>query len=330
MAEPCVSIVMPAYNRERYIGSAIDSVLAQTFADWELIVVDDGSRDGTRQIAERYADNHPGRIVVIAQANAGVVIARNAGIRAARGTYVAFLDSDDLWHPEKLARQVACFQQTPDASFIYTGYETIDTEGRTDRVIRPDSRFRGHVPDLLWTEPNEILGPTLMIRRDALFAVGLFDERLRAAENVDLRLKLARLGPLEYVDAVLYRYRKHGDSLTADSAAMLEQMLKMIQCHFDGPQEPAAQRLRNRALANYFYRLGNHHFEQAQYARAFPAYVRALAGGDQRRRDIISRTVRCFMGRAGNKALRFMRRRFTAAPAPAGPMLASGQDGYSA
>lgn len=330
MSAPCVSIVMPAYNREKYISSAIDSVLAQTFADWELIVVDDGSRDGTRQIAERYAAGHPGRITVIAQANSGVVIARNTGIRAARGTYIAFIDSDDLWHPEKLARQVACFQQTPDAAFVYTGYETIDADGRTDRIIRPDVRFRGHVRDLLWTEPNEILGPTLMVRRDALFAVGLFDERLRAAENVDLRLKLARLGPLEYVDAVLYRYRKHGESLTADSAAMLEQMLKMIQCHFDGPQEPAACRLRDRALANYFYRLGNHHFEQARYTRALAAYVRALASGDRRRLDIAGRAGRCLIGNAGNKALRYLKRRYATAPTGAARMLPAEQDGYSA
>jgi glycosyltransferase involved in cell wall biosynthesis len=314
MPDLCVSIVMPAYNREKYIGSAIDSVLAQTFADWELIVVDDGSRDGTRGIAERYAAEYPGRITVIAQPNSGVVIARNTGIRASRGTYVAFIDSDDLWHPEKLARQVACFRRTPEAAFVYTGYETIDAEGRADRIVRPDCRFRGHVRDLLWTEPNEILGPTLMVRREALFQVGLFDERLRAAENVDLRLKLAHLGPLEYVDDVLYRYRKHGDSLTADSPAMLEQTLKMIQCHFDRPLEPAARRLRDRALANYFYRLGNHHFEQAHYGRALAAYMRALAKGDRRRRDIVTRAVRCLVGNGGNTALRLLKRRLRTTP----------------
>jgi glycosyltransferase involved in cell wall biosynthesis len=304
-------------------------VLAQTCADWELIVVDDGSRDDTRRIAERFAADHPGRITVIAQPNSGVVFARNTGIRASRGTYIAFIDSDDLWHPDKLARQLACFRVTPDAAFVYTGYETIDADGRTDRIVRPDSRFRGNVGDLLWTEPNEILGPTLMVRREALFQVGLFDERLRAAENVDLRLKLARLGPLEYVDAVLYRYRKHGDSLTADSAAMLHQMRKMIQCHFDGPLEPAARRLRDRALANYFYRLGNQRFEQASYAQAFAAYSQALLKGDTRRRDIVTRCVRCLMGSAGNTALRSLKRRF-ASPLDAGQLRAAEQDGYSA
>jgi glycosyltransferase involved in cell wall biosynthesis len=330
MPDVCVSIVMPAYNRQKYIASAIESVLAQTFADWELIVVDDGSRDGTCQIAERYAADHPGRITVIAQANAGVVIARNKAIRAARGTYVAFIDSDDLWHPEKLAHQVACFRLAPDAAFVYTGYETIDADNRTDRIVRPDPRFRGEVRDLLWTEPNEILGPTLMVRRDALFAVGLFDERLRAAENVDLRLKLAHRGPIEYVDAVLYRYRKHGESLTADSGAMLEQTLKMIQCHFDGPMDRAARRLRDRALANYFYRLGNHYFEQAQYATALRAYGRALVKGDLRRRDITTRVVRCLIGTAGNRALRSLKRRFAPEPVAAGSLLAAKQDGYSA
>jgi glycosyltransferase involved in cell wall biosynthesis len=329
MPEPCVSIVMPAYNREKYVASAIESVLAQTFGDWELIVVDDGSRDDTRRIAERYAATHPGRITVIVQPNSGVVIARNTGIRAARGTYIAFIDSDDLWYSEKLARQVACFQLTPDAAFVYTGYETIDADDRTDRIVRPDTRFRGNVRDLLWTEPNEILGPTLMVRRQALFQVGLFDERLRAAENVDLRLKLARLGPIEYVDAVLYRYRKHGDSLTADSAAMLDQTLKMIQCHFDGPLDPPARRLRDRALATYFYRLGNHHFEQASYRRAFAAYSQALVKGDTRRRDIVTRCVRCLMGNAGNTALRCLKRRF-ANPLDGGRLRAAGQDGYSA
>ena len=130
MPAPAVSIIMPAFNRERYLAESIESVLNQTFADWELIVVDDGSSDSTPAIIERYCLSFPGRVKPISQANSGVAAARNTGIKASTGELVAFIDSDDLWHPRKLERQVQSLREAGDVAFVYTGYETIDPFGR--------------------------------------------------------------------------------------------------------------------------------------------------------------------------------------------------------
>ena len=214
-----VSVIMPAYNREKFLAAAVESVIAQTFRDWELVIVDDGSTDRTAAIAREFERTHPDRIHVLSQRNGGVTVARNTAIRAAGGTHFAFLDSDDLWLPTKLERQAALFAERPDLAFAYSGYRLIDEAGRPIREVMPDPRFQGRIPDLLWLEDNEIVGATLMIRRDQLFKVGLFDQRLKGSENLDLRLKLARLGPVAFVNEVLYNYRKHDDSLDGTGSA---------------------------------------------------------------------------------------------------------------
>ncbi|MBQ9417639.1 MAG: glycosyltransferase family 2 protein [Bacteroidales bacterium] len=126
MAEGLVSIVMPTFNKGQYIAESIDSVLSQTYTDWELIVVDDGSTDGTQEVLRRY--NDPRIRIFTLNANRGAAHARNLALRQARGRYVAFLDSDDLWHPQKLARQVA-FMQQHGYAFTYHAYEEINCRG---------------------------------------------------------------------------------------------------------------------------------------------------------------------------------------------------------
>ena len=162
MPAPAVSIIMPAFNRERYLAESIESVLNQTFSDWELIVVDDGSSDSTPAIIERYRLRFPERVKPISQANSGVAAARNTGIKASTGELVAFIDSDDLWHSRKLERQVQSLREAGDVAFVYTGYEMIDPFGRLLRTVRPDPRFQGAIYEKLWTEDNNILGPTIL------------------------------------------------------------------------------------------------------------------------------------------------------------------------
>ena len=126
---PCVTVVMPAYNAERYIEIAIRSVMGQTFTDWELIVIDDGSKDATMEIVERLA-SEDGRITLLRnEANMGVAKTRNRGMARSRGQYVALLDSDDVWHPEKLEKQVALAKET-GADVVYCSYALVDENGR--------------------------------------------------------------------------------------------------------------------------------------------------------------------------------------------------------
>jgi glycosyltransferase involved in cell wall biosynthesis len=299
-----VSIIMPAYNREQYLAAAIDSVLAQTYQDWELIVVDDGSTDSSPVIAQAYAREHPGRVIFERQENAGPTAARNNGIRRAGGRLIAFLDSDDLWVPTKLERQVPVFDSPDDVAFVYTGYELVDESGRLVSVVPADPCPPADIREMLWTQDNHILGGTMMIEREKLIRVGLFDERLKGIENLDLRLKLATLGRVAYVDEILYKYRKHGASLTDDHVAMMAQFAKLVRLHFgDAPLTGGERRLWRAAMSNYWYRCGNLAFERKQFVQAASLYCRAWQGS-RRKSELCSRIVRCVAGRPGNTLIR--------------------------
>lgn len=129
---PLVSVIMPAYNAERYIAASIASVMAQTMQAWELIVIDDGSNDGTMQIVQNMAKEDPRIRLCPNESNMGTARSRNRGMDLSRGQYIAFLDSDDIWHPQKLEKQLSCMQET-GADLVYTAYAIVDTEGVKQR-----------------------------------------------------------------------------------------------------------------------------------------------------------------------------------------------------
>ena len=136
VGSPEVTVVIPSYNGVRYLGEAIESVLAQTHRSLETVVVDDGSVDETRALVARYGD----RVRYLHQENRGLAAARNTGIRAARGTYLAFLDHDDRYLPEKIARQVAVFRERPPVGLVHTGWHFIDEHGRRVGQRAPSRR----------------------------------------------------------------------------------------------------------------------------------------------------------------------------------------------
>ena len=136
---PLVSIVMPAYNSEAYIGASISSVIAQTLSSWELLIIDDCSTDDTRSVAEHFAEKDERIILIELEKNVGTANARNRGLSRAKGRYVAFLDSDDLWEPVKLEVQCKLAEET-GAEIVYSSYDFIDEEGRSlERVFRAPS-----------------------------------------------------------------------------------------------------------------------------------------------------------------------------------------------
>lgn len=203
LTRPAVSVVVPAFNRSTLLRRAIDSVLAQTFGDFELIVVDDASTDDTEASVRAYRDP---RVRYLRQPqNAGVSAARNRGIRESRGDYVAFLDCDDEWLPGKLAAQVARLQASPpEVGLIYTGVESVAADG-TRRV--KCSRARGDVyREMLAQNVVHGGGSNVLLRRDAVAAAGFFDEALPAIEDYEYWVRVTRFFRVDVVEEPLIRY----------------------------------------------------------------------------------------------------------------------------
>lgn len=213
---PLVSVVMPAFNVDWCVGRAIDSVLAQDYVARELIVVNDGSTDRTAEVLARYGS----AITVIEQVNRGMSAARNAAIRAARGAYVAFLDSDDWWLPSKLSRQVALMESDHGIGFSSTAARVEDPDGRLlNRWGCPGGR--GNILPRLYSENASIAGgcSAVMVRAELLARTGLFDETLHGFEDPDLWIRLAAIAGYACIDdeltVILRRERSVSGNLDA-------------------------------------------------------------------------------------------------------------------
>jgi len=213
---PLVSVIIPVYNGERYIGRTIASVAAQTVPDWEIIAVNDGSPDGSLAVLEEEARRDPGRIHVISVANGGVSRARNTGVANARGTLIAFIDQDDLWAPEKLEKQLAQFSATPSLGLSFTNESVIDARDALvrNKVLKFDpTTCRGMVFSHLVFD-NFIPVSSVMIRKDLFSAIGGFDPQFAFAEDYDFLLRAAREAPFDFLDDPLLLYREHGENYT--------------------------------------------------------------------------------------------------------------------
>ena len=244
---------MPGYNAEGHIAEAIGSVLGQTYADWELIVVDDGSTDGTASVVKGLSARDA-RIRYVYRENGGQAAARNTGLRASRGDLVAFLDADDLWLPEKLAAQVALMEET-GVDLVYSDGYVFSDEGD----VSPDERFhilpgeaRGEEMFRTLFTSNRIGTLSVLVKREALDAVGRFDENraYQNCEDYDLWLRLAKWGAGFYgMEEKLMRYRRHAAATTYTASRLLSPMLAVILKHAGDPAlDPALVKRRVRGL----------------------------------------------------------------------------------
>lgn len=203
-ARPLVSCVVPVYNGERFLAEAIDSILAQTHRPIEVLVVDDGSTDASREVGGRYGD--PVRLVC--QETAGPAGTRNRGVHEAAGEFLAFLDADDLWHPEKLARQLARFRARPDLQYCVTHAQLF----WIDQLAAEAQQFQGH--------PRAAPTPgyattTLLARRSCFDRVGVFNTRLWFGDATDWFVRAQELElPMELLPDVLTYHRMHERNLT--------------------------------------------------------------------------------------------------------------------
>ena len=230
--KPHVSVIIPAYNQGNFLEYAIQSVLSQTYSNYEIIVVDDGSTDDTSTIAKLYGD----KIHYYFQENKGLAGARNTGIRNARGIYIALLDCDDQWLPDFLLKMVSLAEQNPDASVFYCNVNYMDAEGHTlpqipdVKLVSPDKMYETLV------RANFIFANTIFMLRSAVLTAGLFDESFRACEDWDLWLRLSPTHQFVGINDCLVRYRLHGSSLSADPSKMQQAVKSVIEKHF-GPDD---------------------------------------------------------------------------------------------
>jgi len=253
---PLVSAVVPVHNGERFVAEAIESVLAQTYVPLECVVVDDDSTDGTAAVLDRFGD----RIVRVASSARTSAGARNAGVAAARGELLAFLDADDVWEPAKIERQVELMQADDGLGLVYCGLAFIDEDGRPLGFAPPPEPAVALRNTLMSEAPFVGLAQTGLVRRAAFEACGGFDTAMRRAEDGDLTWRLAARFPVAALPEPLARYRSHAGQKHARPEGFEEAGEHMLRKAFSSGLLPAdVQRLERRAHAHLSFILSTVH-----------------------------------------------------------------------
>lgn len=210
-----VSVIVPTYNREDFIGEAIDSVLAQTYPDWELIIVDDGSEDQSADIIHQYAEKDK-RIHYFYQENQGQSVARNLGLRQSQGDFICFLDSDNRWLPEKLAQGIQTFEQVPDVHVVYGDIITIDEQGQ--EITRDNmTRYSGFIAPRL-IKDNFVTMNTAMAKRVCFDNMGGMSGQRRVADDYDLWLRFSAKFQFLYIQQYMAEYRVMKNQISSDKS----------------------------------------------------------------------------------------------------------------
>lgn len=257
---PKVSVIIPAYQDAEHIGAAVDSALAQTYPDREVIVVDDGSTDDTLRVLSAYGD----AIRVISQPNRGPSAARNLGIQQAQGEWVAFLDADDVWLPEKLALQMPLFQKGNGVGLVCSDTYFVDSLGLRPRTgFMDNSPCSGRVLKTIFTA-SFIPTSTVVVRKACLDQVGGFDGSLRACEDLDLWLRIAAEWEIDFVPEPLAHYRISEGQLSSQRVNMLKGLVTVLDRAYQ--RWPELRALSRAELDGSYY---------AAYLRLASAYLRA-------------------------------------------------------
>ncbi|HET7010124.1 MAG TPA: glycosyltransferase [Anaerolineales bacterium] len=259
-----VSVIVPAYNQDRYLAAAVESALAQTHAELEVIIVDDGSTDQTAAIAHGFTDR---RVRILSQDNRGLPAARNAGIDGSWGRFITFLDADDLFLPNKISLLLDALQMSPEGGLAAGQAIPIDEAGQPagtlfDRGLPEDGA------DLLLGNPLHV--GSVLLRRSWLETVGGFDESLHSYEDWDLWLRLARAGcPMRWIAQPVSLYRFHSRQMTRDGNQMTQANLAVLEKIFTDPDLPEVwTRRRDAAYSNAYLRAAANSYLAREFAAA--------------------------------------------------------------
>ncbi len=295
-----VSVIVPVYNRADLVGATLESILAQTYRNIEIIAVNDGSTDTSLEVLKAYADKYPDKVKLIDQQNTGQVRARNNGIQHAQGEFIAFLDSDDTWAREKLELQIPLF--TPKTGLVYCGINEVDQNNTIIRTVPCEAGMRGSIYRKLLIK-NRMTGGSVVVSRTALESVGVFDESLQAAENWDLWIRTARNFKVNYLNKPLVNYLKHSGNLSSNAERMSQAAWALLQKHL--PPSSNNGELRQTyalAYAHFYYNQAVMHFGAGDYRRARISFLHCWRYKPLYQ-DSAVRMLRSLMGRGINRLL---------------------------
>ena len=223
-----VSVIIPSYNDRPFLSMALDSIKKQTFEDYEIIVVDDGSTDGT---AEWLAQSNNPKLRILRQPNQGPSSARNLGITHAKGEYIAFLDADDLWHPTKLEKQVHCLDSFPQAGLVNAGVIKIDSQGNQNKGSHLPEQSNSDWPNIA-VENSIPCGSVPLVRKNCFKQLGGFDSQLKSAEDWEMWIRIAEKFEIKTVQEYLVYYRIYSGSSSHNLQLHLEGRIAVIERTF--------------------------------------------------------------------------------------------------
>jgi glycosyltransferase involved in cell wall biosynthesis len=269
---PLVSVIIPNYNYANFVCESIDSVLSQTYKNIEIIVVDDGSEDNSKEILKNYGN----QIKVVFQKNAGVSAARNNGVKESKGDYLAFLDSDDIWLPEKIEKQVEVFQKKTNLGIVHVGVKEIDGEGNAIET-KLDGLSGWHSHELLLFSRSVVLGggSGFMVSRKVFDEVEGFDLRLLTSADWDLFYRISCHYQIEFVSEVLMKYRIHISNMHGNIARMEREMLLAFEKAFSEKSEKV-QKIKRDAYSNLYKVLAGSYFHVGQYMNFARTAVKSI------------------------------------------------------
>lgn len=268
-----VSVVIPTYNRAHLLSEALDSVFAQTYKDYEVILIDDGSSDGTEALIQK---QYAGRLRYVKQKNAGISGARNRGIALAAGKYIAFLDSDDRWLPEKLGKQFSYMEAHPKTGLLCTKLARYEIGGDGKNEICP-AGFPKHFSELL-EGPNFIPTTTTMVRKECFEKVGVFDPNLPVAEDWDLWIRIGKVYEMHCLEDVLAEHRDHPQKTTKDLTKVYDGFWRFYAKNLSLHREYIRDlKTYKRRAAAFRYLLGTSLLKQGKRRRALGNIAGAVA-----------------------------------------------------
>jgi len=290
---PTVTVIIPSYNREKYIRATIDSVLSQTYRNLEIVVVDDGSIDRSMEILNSYKDpirilEHEGR------ANRGQSASINLAMGCTSGEYVAILDSDDVWTIDKIKKQVEWLEKHPEIGIVYGNGHAIDESGKLLYKLIPPDHKEENDPSRMLLECHFNIPSNALVRRSAFERAGPFDETLRSSQDHDMAIRLLEVTKAAFLDEPVWYYRQHLDTQSKKhTKRRWENGFKILEkaCR----RYPYGWNVKRRRLAVLHFRLGQCLSSEGLYVRAFRNFL--LAGIFDP-----ARTVRFLVGMEKGKA----------------------------